>query len=95
MRRRVRRTARAWYRVALPDAPLAGVQARLDLLGALLGEQDHLLGGHLTLADVSAYVQVVRLRVLDDAPAIAWSPVVTRWLARLDAIPAVATAVSP
>jgi glutathione S-transferase len=95
LRGRVRRTARAWYRVTRPDAPLAGVQARLDLLGALLGDQAHLLGGHLTLADVSAYVQVVRLRVLEPEPAIAWSPIVTRWLARLDAIPAVATAVSP
>jgi glutathione S-transferase len=45
-RRRVWRAARERYRVMPQDAPVVGVQARLDLLGALLADQAHLLGGH-------------------------------------------------
>jgi glutathione S-transferase len=93
-RRRVLRAARERYCVRDRSAPPAEVQARLELLAALLGEQSYLLGGQLTLADVTVYAHVVRLRLLGEATQIASPPVVTRWLARLDAIPAVATAVS-
>jgi glutathione S-transferase len=95
MRRRVLRAARERYRVRELPAPAARVQARLELLAALLGDQAYLLGGGLTLADVSAYVHVVRLRLLGDDMPTGWSPVAARWVARLDANPAVATAVSP
>jgi glutathione S-transferase len=93
-RRRVLRAARNRYRVRECAGTPDGVQARLELLAALLADQSYLLGGQLTLADVTAYAHVARLRLLGEATPIASPPVVTRWLARLDAIPAGATAVS-
>lgn len=64
----------------------------LAVLAGLLGERALLLGRSITTADVAVFAQLAWLRGYAEARLLDEVPAVSEWLARLDAVPAVSTA---
>ena len=66
------------------------MRASLSWLGTLVEGRPFLLGRLLTLADVACYAQLAWMRPYTEARLLDTEPAVTAWMARLDAIPALA-----
>jgi glutathione S-transferase len=95
----VARRARRRYRIAgWSAASLAHfderLRADLRMLAALLDDRTFLLGRSLTLADVSAFVQLRGLRRCAEEPVLDAEPAVARWMERVRSVPAVTRALA-
>jgi glutathione S-transferase len=92
----VRRIARTYRARGYGPESLGHFEERmresLAWLAELVTGRAFLLGRALTVADVAVYAQLAWMRGYVEARLIAEQPAVGEWLARLDAIPAVADA---
>ncbi len=67
------------------DIVLRDVERHLDAVAGLLGDGDWLVGGHLTLADISVFAQLFCIRASDEGGRmIAARPTVAAWMSRVD-----------
>ena len=91
------RRARHHYYADRGNARAAESRARehLQLLAALLDQRPFLLGDHLTVADVSAWVHVARLERTAARSLLEESSVVAAWAGRVHAVPAIAAVLPP
>jgi glutathione S-transferase len=68
------------------DQVLADVERHVDALAGLLGDREWLVGGALSLADVSVYAQIRCIRGAEEgARIIERLPTVSAWIERVDA----------
>jgi glutathione S-transferase len=93
--RRVRRRYRSagWSASSLAHFD-ERLRADLRMLAGLLDDRAFLLGRSLTLADVSAFVQLRGLERCAEEPVLDAEPAVARWMQRVRSVPAVTRALA-
>lgn len=91
--RSVRRRYAAWgYTAAALGEFEERMRDNLDVLATLLADKPYLLGRRPTLADVAVFAQLNWMRRYIERRLLAGRPELQDWLARVEAVPAIAAA---